>query len=197
MDIRCVYPSMDMQLGGMDGDETARLFREKNPEAILVFCSGIRPPTDKTFEVTPFRYLLKQYSDEKFMSEMGRIMDEVMKNRRETCIVAHYRNDFIKVKIKNILYIENAKRGSRIVVSPMSEEASFDKPILVKEKLVELEKRYSQLLFAHNSYLVNVFHVDHIHDNELVLDTGEKLAISRAYQKTFKLGFVKNISSKY
>ena len=31
---------LDMCLGGMDGNETARIFRKKFPYAVLVFCSG-------------------------------------------------------------------------------------------------------------------------------------------------------------
>ena len=40
---------LDMELGGIDGDETARKFREKFKDTVLVFCSGMRAPTVKSF----------------------------------------------------------------------------------------------------------------------------------------------------
>ena len=188
---------LDMQLGGIDGDETAKYFRQKFPDALLVFCSGICLPTDKTFEVTPFRYLLKSSSDTEFIQKMVRILEEVKKNTEELYIIGHYRNCTVKVRIRNILYVENAKRGSKITVTPRSEEAKFDRPILVEGKLNDLGKRYPELVAAHNSYLVNIYHVQNIEDTNLVLDTGEKLAISRTYQKSFRMAFIKSIANKY
>lgn len=51
---------LDMQLGRMDGDETAKIFRTRFPYTVLVFCSGVRQPTIQSFKATPFRYILKQ-----------------------------------------------------------------------------------------------------------------------------------------
>lgn len=188
---------LDMQLGGMDGDETARIFRTKFPEAVLVFCSGVQLPTVKSFKTTPFRYLLKSYSDEEFTMEMKEILEEVRKNSKELFIIGHYRNKTIRVKIRNILYIENAKRGSKITVTPESEEANFDGLILVDEKIRELSEKYEELFFAHSSYIVNINHVEYVNGSELILDNGEILTVSRAYQKTFREAFTKNIANKY
>ena len=188
---------LDMQLGGIDGDETARIFRKKFPDAVLVFCSGIRPPSIRSFKATPFRYLLKSHSDQKFICEMREILTELEKYSKKLYVIGHYRNNAIKVKIKNILYIENAKRGSRIIVSPKSEEANFQNIILVDEKLSELSEKFAELIFAHCSYIVNINDVEYVNGSELILDSGEKLSISRIYQKTFREAFAKSLASKY
>lgn len=188
---------LDMQLGGIDGDETARVFRKKFPYAVLVFCSGVRPPSVKSFKATPFRYLLKTYSDKKFVSEMQDILTEVERNLQELYIVGHYRNNAIRVRIRNVLYIENAKRGSRVVVHPRAEEAKFEGLILLDEKLQELSEKFKELVFAHSSYIVNMNHVEYVDGNELILDSGERLSISRTYQKTFREAFTKSIANKY
>lgn len=188
---------LDMQLGGMDGDDTAKLFRNRFPDSVLVFCSGVRQPTIKSFKATPFRYLLKSHSDEELISEMKEILDEVEKRSRDYYIVGHYRNNILRVNVKNILYIENAKRGSRIIVSPNCEEACFKEKILVDDKLLKISKEFSDLVFAHSSYIVNINHVEYLNSNELILDSGEKLSISRMYQKTFREKFTKSIANKY
>lgn len=188
---------LDMQMGEMDGDETARCFRQKYPDAVLSFCSGACMPSVASFKATPFRYLLKSYTDEKFMTEMREILDEVGRNLKESYVIGHYRNSAIRVKIRNILYIENAKRGSRIVVSDNSEEAGFEGVLLLDEKLRELAERFEELEFAHNSYIVNIDHVEYVAGNELLLDSGEHLSISRAYQKSFREIFTKHIANKY
>lgn len=188
---------LDMELGGIDGDETARLFREKFKDAVLVFCSGVCTPTVKSFRVTPYRYLLKSYSKEQFVCEMKEILKEVEKRIKEEYIIGHYRNDVIRVRINNILYIGNAKRGSKIFVCPDCEEAKFAGQILVDDKLEVLSDKIDELVFAHNSYIINVNHIVKIVRNEVYLDNGECLSISRTYQKTFREIFTKSIAEKY
>lgn len=188
---------LDMQLGGMDGNETARHFRGKYPDVVLAFCSGVCSPTVESFKATPYRYLLKSYSEEKFIEEMQEIFAEVGRKAKEPYIIGHYRNKAMKVKIKNIMYIENAKRGSRVIVSENCEEAEFLGQILIHEKLAEVSEKFAEFVFAHRSYIVNIDHVDMIKDNELFLDSGEQLSISRTYHKAFREAFVNNIGDKY
>lgn len=188
---------LDMELGGIDGDETARLFRDKFKDAVLVFCSGVRTPTVKSFKVTPYRYLLKSYSDVQFVSELKEILEEVEKKSKEEYIVGHYRNNVIRVNIQNILYIENAKRGSKITVCSDCDEAKFDGQILVDDKLETLSVKFYELAFAHSSYIINISHVEKILGNEVYLDSGECLSISRPYQKEFREIFTKSIAEKY
>lgn len=188
---------LDMQLGGMDGDDTAKLFRNRFPDAVLVFCSGVRQPTIRSFKATPFRYLLKSHSDEKIISEMKEILEEVEKRSKDNYILGHYRNNMLRVNVKNILYIENAKRGSKIIVSPNCGEALFGEKILVDDKLMKISEKFPDLVFAHNSYIVNINHVEYLNSKELMLDSGEKLSISRMYQKTFREKFTKSIANKY
>lgn len=188
---------LDKQLGGIDGDETARQFRKKFPNTILVFCSGIFFPTVKSFRATPFRYILKSDSQMELVSEMKEILREVKRNLYEEFIAGHYRNSTIKVRIKNILYIENAKRGSRVIVDSKSEEAKFKEQILVREKLGEISNRFSNLVFAHRSYIVNINRVKYVIKNELVLDTEERLSISRAYQKSFREAHIESMMNRY
>ena len=77
-----------MKLGGIDGDETARLFRENNKDTILVFCSGSRAPSDRSFKVLPFRYLLKSYSDAQMICEIREIFAEIEKKAAKQFILS-------------------------------------------------------------------------------------------------------------
>lgn len=116
---------LDMELGGIDGDETARKFREKFKDTVLVFCSGVRAPTVKSFKVTPYRYLLKSYSDKQFVCEMKEILTEVVKRSKEEYIVGHYRNNVIRVNIQDILYVENAKEVVKLLYAQIVKRQSL------------------------------------------------------------------------
>lgn len=190
---------LDMQLDGIDGDETAKRFRERFSYSVLVFCSGVRPPTIQSFKVTPFRYLLKKQTDEEFVYEMKMILEEVERTQTDAYIVGHYRSVMMKIKINHILYIENSKRGSRVIVSPDSAEGKLSKHILIDEKLDELSEKFSKFGFAvpHSSYIVNLNHIKIMNSDCIKLDNGECLSISRAYQKPFKEFAARYMSNKY
>lgn len=190
---------LDMQLGDMDGDEIAKQFRERYPYATLVFCSGVQLPTVRSFKATPFRYLLKSYSDEEMIGEMKEILKEVGKNKEDVFLVGHYRCHVIKVKVSNIMYIINTKRGSRIYVTPECEEYEFKEQILVNEKLADLKKKYEKYGFeyASASYIVNMRYVKQIVANELILFTNQRLSVARNYYKEFREKFTRSIAEKY
>lgn len=126
-------------------------------------------------------------------------MAEVEKNSSEPFIMAHYRWAVQKIKLKNILYIENSKRGGRIAVCPNCEEAKFEEKLLVDKKPEELAKELEEYGFAlsQSTYLINMNHIEVIHVDDFVFDTGEIFKIARAYQKSFKEAFAKRFSNKY
>lgn len=190
---------LDMQLGGIDGDETAQIFRKKFPYTVLVFCSGIRQPTIKSFKATPFRYLLKTQTRQELVKIMKEVFNEVEKNLNEPFIMAHYRWTTYMVKIRNILYIENAKRGGRIVVTPKCEEAKYEERLLVDKKPEQLLTELEQFGFAlaQSTYLVNMNHIELLHTEDFKFDNGEIMKIARAYQKSFRNAFAKRFANKY
>lgn len=188
---------LDMELGGIDGDEVAKQFRMRFKDSVLVYCSGVRTPTVKSFKATPYRYLLKSHSDKQFVCEVKEILKEVEKKAKQEFIVGHYRNNVIRVNVNNILYIENAKRGSKVTVCGDCEEAKFEGKILLDDKLEVLSQRYYSLCFAHSSYIININHIDKIVNNEAYLDNGECLSVSRTYQKALRKHFTRSIADKY
>lgn len=190
---------LDMQLGGMDGDETAEIFRKKFPYAVLVFCSGVRLPTIQSFKSTPFRYLLKYQNRQELVETMKEILDEVEKNSNEPFIMAHYRWTTKKVRLKNILYIENSKRGGRIVVCRKCEEAKYEEKLLVDRKPEQLLAELEQYGFAlaKSTYLVNMNHVEKLNTEDFEFDNGEVMKIARVCQNSFRNAFIKRFTNKY
>lgn len=183
---------IDDHLKDMDGYEAARMFRSKFEDSVIVFCSSSMP-NDQTFKVTPFRFLLKSYTDEVFIEEVDEILREMVRKAKDNYILGHYKRKLLKVSTRDVLYIENAKRGSRIVVIPTSKMAKVKHPIYLSEKLSEIEEKYDEFCFAHSSYIVNVNHVDSVKGGGILLDNGEYLSVSRTYYKTFREQFARSV----
>ena len=53
----------------MNGNEIAVKLKEKGYQGLLIQCSGIFMPTPETIKISPYRYLLKQYTGEEIRKE--------------------------------------------------------------------------------------------------------------------------------
>lgn len=82
---------LDVAMPGMDGNETARNFRKEFPDTLLIFCSGVCMPTVESFETTPYRYWLKQYTKEKMCKEVEGVLAKLKKNKVVPCIIGKKR----------------------------------------------------------------------------------------------------------
>ena len=196
----CDLLVLDMQMEKMDGHATAKHFREIYPNSILVFCSGVCSPTDESFKTTPYRYLQKNYSDEKMLHELEEIIKKVINTKSVPYIIGKNHYNLIKLRPSDILYIENYKRGSQIHVREETKSYSFEDRITTKTKLAELYgtlKSYG-FEYAHNSYIVNMNYVIKLSSNGVLkLDNGCELNVSRSKSKSFRQALADLMGSKY
>ena len=195
----CDLLVLDMQLEGMDGDATAKIFREMFPSATLVFCTGVYQPTTKSFETQPYRYLMKSYSEDLILEEMKAVVAHVIEKQQEPTVIGKNGEMFVRLRLDDILFIEIRRRGSELHLHPSKLEKGKGKKLIAEKKVSEL---YNQLKnhgfeYAHNSYIVNLKYVDELKNGELKLADGTLLSISRSREKKFKSAFVGSISDRY
>lgn len=196
----CDLLILDMQMEKMDGHATAKQFRKMYPDSILVFCSGVCSPTDESFKTTPYRYLRKNYSDEKMLHELEEIVKKVVATKSVPYITGKNHYNLIKLKPNDILYIENYKRGSQIHVREETKDYPFEDRITTKLKLMELYgtlKEYG-FEFAHNSYIVNMNYVVKLSSNGILkLVNGCELNVSRSKLQLFRQALADLMGNKY
>lgn len=182
---------LDIYMPGMDGNETARNFRKQFPDTTLVFCSGVCLPTVESFETTPYRYWLKEYTEQKMRNEVKDVFEKAEKSRMAPYIFGKKDNQIVKLSPKRISYISIAKKGSVIHCENITYTSV--------EKLSELYDRLKDygFVYAHNSYIVNLKHIAAVSVTELELMHGEILTISRARGKEFQRAFAVEMTKKY
>ncbi|MBQ7065911.1 MAG: response regulator transcription factor [Lachnospiraceae bacterium] len=184
---------LDIALPGMDGNQTAKEFRKRFPDTLLVFCSGVYMPTVESFETTPYRYWLKKYSEERMREEIDGVFRVIKKSRIMPYVQGKRGNDIVRISPNQIYYIAILNKGTVLYCGDSGEK--FNSSL----KLAELYEQLEQFGFeyAHNSYIVNLQHVAVVKQTELEFVNGEKLSVSRAKAKSFKQAFVKSLSQKY
>lgn len=195
MQVRETYDLLilDVQMPGMDGNETARNFRKQFPNTLLVFCSGVCMPTVESFEVTPYRYWLKEYTEERLQQEIAGVLDKIEKSKVMPYLLGKKENHLIKLSLEQISYISIAKRGTVLHC------AGGKKSYASSRRLAGLYEQLKNFgfVYAHNSYIVNLEHVAEVGPKELEFTDGEKLTVSRARAKEFKEAFAVHLSRKY
>lgn len=183
---------LEEYLEDMPGSDVARCFRSYFRDTILVFCTGSDGPTFAAFESMPFRYLDKNSSQIELTKSLQEILQQVKNVQKEPYIICHYRSVERKIKLKDIMYIKVAKRGAEVITYPgICAETDREGKWLISKKPSELKDEFSHHGFAmvQYSYLVNMYHVEEIRNDDILFSNGECMKISRAYKNSFKDGY--------
>lgn len=183
---------LDIQMNGIDGTMTAKKLREKNKMAVLAFCSGVMNPTPESIKMSPYRYLMKQYSDERIRSELSEVLDKMAKSYKEEYIMAENMRGRARIFINDIVYIAKIKYGSCIYLVDPSKYGNVG-DLIVKKHLKELYVGLSSygFEFAHDSYLVNCRWVKSFERTFLTLENGEELNIARSKYMRFQKSLIR------
>ena len=104
---------LDVQMPELDGYETARRIRETDQNTVLIFLTGVAAPTVEVFQVTPFRYLMKQMDDATIQKELLASFEEV--TRRSQFVTIRSGNDLIRLNVASLLYLTIAGRSVELV----------------------------------------------------------------------------------
>ncbi|MBE5894140.1 MAG: response regulator [Lachnospiraceae bacterium] len=190
---------LDIIFPTMHGDEIAEKFRQYFPNSLLVFCSGIAFPTTESFKTTPFRFLIKRFSDDIIISEFKVIMNEMRQRKSEPYIFAHWHNNSIRVAPSEITHIANHRTKTRIFIAPSSQQYAFESTIYCEDNLAVLYERLKDyhFVYAHNSYIVNLRYIKRNNTRELQLMDGTRLSIARSKEKQLRLALRDYSANKY
>ncbi len=169
---------LDILMPDLDGMETARLFREKSCENMLVFLSASRKYVFDAYDVEAFWYLLKPLDMGKLKTVLIRAVEKTKKTSGDFIMVSKERQK-TKLFLDDISYFEIM--GRKIVVhGPEGNFTYYGRMGVLEESL--LEKGFFR---CHKSYLVNLKYVDGYNRQEIFLDTGEKIGIAKRRYELF------------
>lgn len=165
---------LDIQMDGTNGIETAKILRERNEEAILIFITGIREYVFEAFDVAAFHYLLKPIEEQKFQQVFRRATEELEKrgNRQRDLLIIHTKRRKFTIGKDSIYYIES--RGKKVAIHTKGE------PIEAYASMQGLAGQLGAGFYrCHRSYLVNMAHVAEYSHESIVLDNGAYVYLAK------------------
>jgi len=190
---------LDMQMGELDGYETAKRIRLQSERTVLAFCSGVVMPLPEHFEVQPYRYFMKQSEPDKVEQIISDLLIEMMRrNISKIEIVSDGRA--LRIPTDQILYIERQKRGSRLSVEELSQEGLRKYCDVMSSE--NLEEWYAQLMeagfeYVHKSFLVNMKQIVAVVKESVIFPNGEEIRITKTYKRKFMERFSHYFSKKF
>lgn len=167
---------LDMQMSGLDGIETAKLFREKNNKALLIFVTAYKDYVMKAFEVDTFRYLIKPVENNELKMVMEKIISRInnRKKRKETndSLCISFNQKQIIIKYCDVYYFE--KFLHKIIVHAITQKYEF---YCTFKKILNMLPDY--FIQVHQGYIVNTKYIKEIDGLDIILDNDNKIKASR------------------
>ncbi|MEY8338509.1 LytTR family DNA-binding domain-containing protein [Lachnospiraceae bacterium 62-35] len=163
---------LDIIMCDLDGIKTAKIFREKAFDKILIFVSFSREYVFEAYDVEAFQYLLKPVDDIKLKNVLRKAVLKTESRSQEFIIVSRERQKK-KLFLDDIYYFEIKGR----MIDVHGTEGVFT----YYEQIGSLEgKLWDKGFFrCHKSYLINLKYVDVYNRQEVILENGEKIMIAK------------------
>ena len=173
---------LDIEMGGMDGMSLAKKIRQVDPSVPIIFTTGLCDRISEGYDVEALHYLIKPLDKKRLFACLDKAIQREIK--RGDKLICDTLTGIRRIDVRDIWYIEAAKHHSLIKVEK--------ELIEVKTSFNELEQLHSLcfLLKIHRSYYVNLQYVAKLEKNQLQLDDGHYLPISRRLIKNVTQAFI-------
>lgn len=162
---------LDIEMDGMNGMETAYFIREKNPEIDIVFITVTSDYVFEGYNVRAVRYIMKK--------EIDKSLTDCLANIIKTRKCSGHRMEFPFVGGKRIILLDDI-----LYIESCSHKLQFRRKgeiLYMYGQINELESKMSGFSFVrcHQSFLVNLGHIEQINNYLICLSDGSEIPISR------------------
>lgn len=172
---------LDVIMPDMTGIEAAkRLVKKKEAPVIIFITSSLESAVDG-YRVNASGFVLKPLAEKDFEETLKRVMEQNFKSREAAISIVHNRVP-MELKLSRILYFEN--RLHRVYIVLKNGEV-----LSIHQKLNELQeelKPQTYFLRCHQSYIVNLNHVEALEATGFVMTNGDMVPVSRNFYKECK-----------
>ncbi len=168
---------LDIQMGGIDGIETARKLRIKYRKTTLIYISNYTEKMALSFTVHPFAFLGKPIKLDEIKKHLTDYLSYIESLYQKKMVSFNGQHGEITVDIQNIIYFEYTEnRKIRLIMT--------DAEYCIIGSMSELVKRMIQYDFIspHKSFLINESKIRSIYSS-LVMVNGDEIPIAKNRKK--------------
>lgn len=179
---------LDIKLSEMSGIELSNRIREKNKTIDIVFVTGFFKYALHGYRVSALQYLMKPIDTSDLYFCLDKTFNRVNSKDEISTLVIETTKKIIKLDYNKINYC--------IMFSPYIEVHTNSEKITLRKKISEMEEILPSKYFVrcHRSYIVNVKYIKSITKNNVLLENGINIPISRGKYNEINDAFINFIS---
>ncbi len=172
---------LDIEIRDVSGLDIAKKLKENNKNIIIFFITDYEKYIDDAMDLFALRFIKKPLDYSRFYNGLDKAIELINED-----VVEFYLKDsnkLIKIKSKDIMYIETLDHKTKIVTSDC---------IYYSSELIEYWQKkltHSSFYRVHKSYIVNLDYIDQYTRSEVILTNGEIVAVSYRNQPNFRKYF--------
>ncbi len=171
---------LDIEMPNFNGLEIAKLIRQNDLNALIVFITSHDQYIHEAFDVCTFNYLVKPIDLAKLQQVLDKAKKYLLKNKQ--AFHFHYNHNYYTVEYERILYIEKFRRQN-ILNTIDNERYQFNMT------LYDLKNDLDDMIFANaqRSVIVNLQHLLKISGDFVYLkNLKDPIYISKKYTTSLK-----------
>lgn len=171
-----------------DGILWLKKIKKQFPATIVIILTAYEKRYKEGYEARAFRFMTKPIEEKELFDYLSVSMEEL---QLVDTIPIIRRGLTYNVFLKDICYYSAQSGGSELWTKTDM--------YCCEESLLQWEKRLPTTLFfrCHSKYIVNLSHVVSFDKQIIILDSGEKIPVSRRRWKSFQLAYMKYDTKDY
>lgn len=171
---------LDIDMAGMNGIETGKAIRRLDKDTKIVYLTAYRDYVSGAFGVHAFQYLLKPVNKKAIWNVLEEIFQYMKSAEKKIILDFHTVDGALCLPVESIYFFEYENRKIRIVTDK--------EQYYMADKIGNVAKRMDEFGFSmpHQSFVVNMFHVKNVKNQQIFLDNGMEIPLSQKKQKTWK-----------
>ena len=171
---------LDIDMAGMNGIETGKAIRKLDKDTKIVYLTAYRDYVSGAFGVHAFQYLLKPVNKKAIWNVLEEIFRYTKAAEKKIILDFHTVDGSLCLPVERIYFFEYENRKIRIVTDK--------EQYYMADKIGNVAKRMTEFGFSmpHQSFVVNMFHVKNVKNQQIFLDNGMEIPLSQKKQKTWK-----------
>lgn len=178
----CDLLLLDIEMKEINGMELAKKLRSRGDMLPIIFITGYSEYMNEGYEVEALHYLLKPVDQEKLF----KVLDRYVKHRSmKKEILLQCEDEALHVSADEILYLEANGKKTSVKLTDGKQLSCTAGINTLKNTLPE------DFALCHRSFIVNIRYIRSIGREELALDNGDRLPVSRRMYKEVNEKFIK------
>lgn len=171
---------LDIDMAGMNGIETGKAIRRLDKDTKIVYLTAYRDYVSGAFGVHAFQYLLKPVNKKAIWNVLEEIFRYMRSAEKKIILDFHTVDGALCLPAESIYFFEYENRKIRIVTDK--------EQYYMADKIGNVAKRMAEFGFSmpHQSFVVNMFHVKNVKNQQIFLDNGMEIPLSQKKQKIWK-----------